>query len=101
MVDYWVSRPNIWIIVARSLLVTARQRSCGKVMFSVVSVFPVGEGGSHVTIARAALDLTVQARTPDMGPHRTGTPSPVPPDIGPHRSKHGTMTLKGLPQPYY
>ena len=49
---------NVWF------LVTARQRSCGKEMFSVVSVhqlfYPQGEGGPHVTIAHGALDLTVQ-----------------------------------------
>ena len=44
--------------------ITARQRSCWKVMFSVVSVHhsvPGGEqGGSHVPITRDALDLNVQ-----------------------------------------
>ena len=49
------------------MLLTALLQSCGKVMFSVVS--PVSHfvhgaggrgGGSHATITRDALDLTVQ-----------------------------------------
>ena len=39
---------------------TARQRSCGKVMFSVVSVHHSVHRGSLVTITHDALDLTIQ-----------------------------------------
>ena len=46
-------------------LITARQQSCGKVMFSVVAVCL--QGGFHVTIIHDALDTTVQ-----------GPPSPAP-----------------------
>ena len=46
-------------------IVTACQRSCGKVMFSVVAVrHSVGGRGSHVAIAHDALDLIVQICTP-------------------------------------
>ena len=45
---------------------TVRQRSCGKIMFLVVSVCPWGV--SHVTITYDALDLTVQ------GPHASSAP---------------------------
>ena len=64
---------------------TTHQRSCGKVMFSVLSVWLAGcsQGdGSHVTITHYALDLTVQYSSPqfpfpsDMGLHCTGTPLP-------------------------
>ena len=43
-------------------LVTARQRSCGKVMFSVLRVCLSrgGDGAPHVTITHDALDLTVK-----------------------------------------
>ena len=51
-----------------SSIFTASQQSCGKVMFSVVSVN--GVGGSHVTITHDALNLTI--RHPN--PPRTGTP---------------------------
>ena len=58
--------------------ITARQRSCGKLMFSVVfvhhSVHGTGKGRwSHVTITHNALDLTVQVSFLDMEPHYTGT----------------------------
>ena len=61
-----------------SMILTSRktsshQQSCGKVLFSVVSVC------SHVTITRDALDLPVQGPLapppPDMRPHCRGTPS--------------------------
>ena len=52
-------------------LISARQRSCGKVMFSVVCVcHSICPQGSHVTITYDALDLTVQgppvAHLPDI-----------------------------------
>ena len=45
---------------------TARQRSCGKVMFSVMSVCQsfCSWGRSHVTITYDALDLTIQTPLP-------------------------------------
>ena len=59
------------------MVITARQRNCGKVMFSVVSVNEIAEGnvfslvclsfcpqGSFVTITHDALDLTVQGPPP-------------------------------------
>ena len=59
------------------LLVNSSQRSCWKVIFSVVSVRHSG-GGSHVTIIHDALEVTVQdpqpqlhhapPQTSDMGP---------------------------------
>ena len=50
---------------------TAHQRSCGKVMFSVVSV----HGESHVTITHDALDFTIQEplTQPPPPPHRNPT----------------------------
>ena len=61
--------------------ITTRQRSCGKVMFSVESVRYSVWGGagmdwSSVTITRIAVDLTIQGppSLPVMGPHCTGTP---------------------------
>ena len=43
-------------------IITARQQSCGKVMFTVVSVCEQvwGMGGSHVTITHDVLDHTIQ-----------------------------------------
>ena len=49
-------------------IVTARRRSCGKVMFSVVSVCAQGGGECHVTITNDALDLTVQGLPPCPSP---------------------------------
>ena len=46
------------------LTFTARQRSCGKVMFSLAFVCLQGRGGPHVTITHDALDLTVQPTHP-------------------------------------
>ena len=48
---------------------TARQRSCGKVMFSLVSVC---SGAPRVTITRDALNFTVQPQaqmSTDVAPH--------------------------------
>ena len=59
------------------LLVNSRQRSCWKVIFSVVSVRHSG-GGSHVTIIHDALEVTVQDPQPQL--HHA-----PPPDI-----RHGT-----------
>ena len=53
---------------------TAQQRSCGKVMFSVVYVrrfvHKASQRGPHVTIIHDALDLTIQG---------TSVPAMVPP----------------------
>ena len=62
---------------------TARKRSCGKVMFSVVSVILFTQR-SHVTITHNAFDLTIQGPPPwpclpDIGPYFTGTPQPPAP----------------------
>ena len=48
------------------MLITARQRSCGKIMFSHVSVCLIllRGGGTHVTITHDELDLTVQDPQP-------------------------------------
>ena len=77
----------------RPVVITFRQRSCEKVMFSVVCLSDcLFTGGSRVAITNYALDLTVQ------GPQ----PSPPP------RSRHGTAlywrpvqtcSLEDLPQP--
>ena len=45
------------------LAFTARKRSCWKVNFSVVSVFPPLEG-YYVTITHDTLDLTIQGTNP-------------------------------------
>ena len=65
-------------------IITTRHRSCGKVMFSVVSIclYTGQKAGSHVTIACDTLDFTVQGLhtlppSPDMGPHCTGHLPPV------------------------
>ena len=42
----------------------ARQQSCGKVMFSVLSVCLFVHGGHHVTITYNALDLMPQSQPP-------------------------------------
>ena len=66
------SPEDIWIF-------TTRQRSCGKVMFSVMSVC---WRGSHMAITHDVLDLTEQGPqpSPDMELHCTGTPL----NMGPH-----------------
>ena len=57
----------------KCVLITARQRSCGKAMFSYVSVYQsvnqsvCPQGGLHVTITHDALNLTVQPPTSNMG----------------------------------
>ena len=67
---------------------TTRQRSWGKVMFSVVSVCSQ-EGGSHVNITHDTLDLTVHA-FPRPPRHQTWeSPRPHPP--GPLNIRHGTL----------
>ena len=78
-------------------IVTTCQRSCGKVIFLVLSVcHSVHRGVSpHVTIIHGALDLAIQGSQPTsgpcplhMGPHYTGTLAPLwslaPIDMGPH-----------------
>ena len=51
------------------LVITARQRSCKKVIFSVVPVrHSVHKGSPHVTITHHALDLSVQLPLPYMAP---------------------------------
>ena len=47
------------------LVITARQGSCGKVIFSVMSVCSAGRG-PYVTIIHDALDFPVQGSSPDM-----------------------------------
>ena len=67
--------------VFSSCVFTASQRSCGKVMFSVVCVCHsdcLSKGDPRVTITRDALSLTVQD-PPGPGPLldiRSGTPGP-------------------------
>ena len=56
---YWAKLHLTTNTLRSSVVFTTRQRSCGKVMFSVVSVCSRGEG-FHVTITHDALDLTVQ-----------------------------------------
>ena len=81
---------------------TTRQRSCGKVIFSVMSVIMFG--GSHVTIIHDALELTIQdplvpAPTPtpidldtcSTWTHHTGTLSPGP------APRHGTSLYSPPP----
>ena len=83
----WLSRtPSIRFLIAivnmcsissGSYLVIARQRSWRKVMFLVVSVRHNSvRGGSHLTIAHDAFNLTVQAPPGHQ-------PTPSPPDIRP------------------
>ena len=55
--------------------ITTRERSCGKVIFSLVSVcLSVHDGGGSHAFTHDALDLTVQASSMDMELHCTGTP---------------------------
>ena len=68
------------LTVLRYVIITARQGSCGKLMFSVVcvchSICPRGRG---VTITHDALDLSIQRPPPSPGlPFCTDTPSPGP-----------------------
>ena len=76
-----------------SIIITARQRSCRKVMFSLVSVC-LFTGGPHMTITHDALDLTVQ------GPHlldiRHGPPSSPALDPTP---RHQTLDPPSLAWP--
>ena len=51
---------SLQLILNRNKLVTARQRSYRKVMFSVM----FSNGGPHVTITNDAFDHNVQANTP-------------------------------------
>ena len=51
------------IMPGMEVFITGCQQSCGKVMFSVVSI-SVSTGGSHVTITRDPLDLTTQRLSP-------------------------------------
>ena len=60
-------------------IATARQRSCGNRSSCFLSCLSVilstREGGSHVTIAHDALDLTIQGSPlPEIGPHLTAPP---------------------------
>ena len=64
---------DIYPNFSATVLITVRQQSCGKAIFSVVCVCQsVCPQGSHVTITHDALDLTVQA---PMGPHVQGPPA--------------------------
>ena len=55
------------------VIINARQRSCGKVMLSVLSVcHSVGGGGYHVTITHDALDFNVQGPSPAKCQHWWG-----------------------------
>ena len=61
---------------ANLIIINARQRSCGIVMFSLLSV--CSQGGPHVNITQNALDFTVQAASPlwtsDLSPSQTSDP---------------------------
>ena len=66
----------------RICMFTARQWSCGKVMFSCVSVCP--QVGSHMTIIHDALDFSLQVPQPipphmEPYPHEKSYCSPLPP----------------------
>ena len=52
---YWVQLETSFLCC----ILADRQRSCGKIMFSLVSVYSQGEGRPHVTITQDALDLIV------------------------------------------
>ena len=68
------------------LVITARQRSCGKVMFSVESVHPsdiLSIDGSHVSIIHDALDLTIQGPLLVLAPRTGILPQPQLQDMGP------------------
>ena len=56
------------------MVITIRQRSCGKVMFSVVSVHHSVQGGSYVTITHDALDFNVQGLFPPPIPRPWALP---------------------------
>ena len=60
------------------IIITARQRSCRIVMFSLLSV--CSQGGPHVNITQNALDITVQVPSPlgttDLSPSQTSDPQP-------------------------
>ena len=63
------------------MVITARQRSCGKVMFSAVSVRQsviLSMGVSHVTNSHNAFDLTIQGPLlwSSLLPYRAPGPSP-------------------------
>ena len=55
---------------------TARQRSCGKVMFSVMSIC-LSMGGPHVTITHDALDLTIYEPFSVYGTSNGSLPQPL------------------------
>ena len=69
-------------------VITARQRICGKVMFSYVSVHQSvcpQAGSLHVAITHDALELTVHDLTPPPSPalphHRHDTSTPFQPGL--------------------
>ena len=78
---------NFYTFSAISFIwITTRQRSYGKVTFSVVSVSHSVRRGCHVTITHNTLNLTVQKHSIprsipplDMAPHCTENPWPQPP----------------------
>ena len=59
----------------KKAVVTAKQRSCGKVMFSVMSIYHSVQGGFHVTITHDAFYLT---RVTLAAPVVQGPPGPAP-----------------------
>ena len=62
---------------------TARQRSCVKIMFSVMRVC-LSTRGFHLTIIHVVLDLTIQGPpTPALPPSPSSAPPPVH-DLYPH-----------------
>ena len=72
-------------------IITTRQRSCGKVMFSVMSVH--GGGGSPMWCTDAlALDLTVQHPPRSLGPAPLDIGTSLYSDPpGPSPSRHGDI----------
>ena len=70
----------------RHSFITSRQRSCGKVIFSLMSVYLV-TGGPHMTITHNALAITVQ-------------PLPQTLDLAPQSQSHLPMDIRpGIPPP--
>ena len=87
-------------VIIYSLIFTACQRSCGKVMFSLVCIF-LSTQGPHVTITDDA--LVPHCTGPPPPGHQTWTPPPPPcqwtrenPSPHPHPPRNSDM---GHPRP--
>ena len=64
----------------RIKIFTTRQRSCRKVMFSVVSICLSTGGGHYVIITNNAIDHLTIPGSPPSSPYRTPQP-PLPPTM--------------------